>query len=107
MSEMPLVTPMPPMADCVLPWDGPVSDTVDAIGAARADCGDTFVVDSGDDRYLFLFSPDGLRDFYAVPEQQAKQGRIADLAKMLIESARRAIQWEAASLPHGSSPGQM
>ncbi len=98
MSEMPLITPMPPMADCVLPWDGPVSDTVDAIGAARADCGDTFVVDSGDDRYLFLFSPDGLRDFYAVPEQQASKG-IADW-KMLIRKLPDELFNGRRTLPH-------
>ena len=70
------------MADCVLAWDGTVDDAVAAIAGARAECGDTFVVDSGRDRYLFLFSPKGLRAFYTVPEHQASKG-VADV-KMLL-----------------------
>ena len=97
-SKMPQITPMPTVADCVLPWDGPVSDTVEAIGAARASCGDTFVIDSGEDRYLFLFSPTGLRDFYAVPEQQASKG-IADW-KMLIRKLPNELFDGRRTLPH-------
>ena len=82
MSELPTIEPLPPVADCAMPWDRPVGDTVAAIGGARAECGDTFVIDSGEDRYLFLFSPAGLRAFYAVPERQASKG-VAD-AKMLM-----------------------
>ncbi len=81
-SALPVIEPMPPMADCVLPWEGTVDDTVAAIAGARAECGDTFAVDSGQDRYLFLFSPEGLRAFYAVPERQASKG-VADV-KMLL-----------------------
>ena len=73
---------MPPIADCVLPWDGWVGDTVNAIAGARGQCGDTFVINSGQERYLFLFSPEGLRTFYALPEHQASKG-IADV-KMLL-----------------------
>ncbi|WP_420435109.1 cytochrome P450 [Candidatus Poriferisocius sp.] len=98
MTELPLITPMPTVADCVLPWDGPVSDTVAAIGAARATCGDTFVVEGGEDRYLFLFSPTGLRDFYAVPEQQASKG-IADW-KMLVRKLPDELFDGRRTLPH-------
>ena len=98
MGELPLIMLMPPVADCVLPWDGPVSDTVATIGAARSACGDTFVVDSGDDRYLFLFSPVGLRDFYAVPEQQASKG-IADW-KMLVRKLPDELFDGRRTLPH-------
>ena len=98
MTELPAITPMPTVADCVLPWDGPVSDTVAAIGAARSACGDTFVIDGGDDRYLFLFSPIGLRDFYAVPEQQASKG-IADW-KMLIRKLPDELFDGRRTLPH-------
>ncbi len=98
MADLPPITPMPTVADCVLPWDGPVSDTVAAIGAARSACGDTFVIDSGDDRYLFLFSPTGLRDFYAVPEQQASKG-IADW-KMLIRKLPDELFDGRRTLPH-------
>lgn len=89
---------MPPVADCVLPWEGPVSDTVATIGAARAACGDTFLIDSGDDRYLFLFSPTGLLDFYAVPEQHASKG-IADW-KMLIRKLPDELFDGRRTLPH-------
>ncbi|MCY3635163.1 MAG: cytochrome P450 [bacterium] len=98
MTELPVITPMPRVADCVLPWDGPVSDTVAAIGAARSACGDTFVIDGGDDRYLFLFSPAGLRDFYAVPEQQASKG-IADW-KMLVRKLPDELFDGRRTLPH-------
>lgn len=98
MGELPLITPMPRVADCVLPWDGPVSDTVAAIGTARSACGDTFVIDGGDDRYLFLFSPAGLRDFYAVPEQQASKG-IADW-KMLVRKLPDELFDGRRTLPH-------
>ncbi|MDE0162711.1 MAG: hypothetical protein OXL98_13355 [Acidimicrobiaceae bacterium] len=77
MAALPGIDPMPPVADRVLPWDGPVADTVATIGRARSDCGDTFVVHSGEDRYLFLFTPAGLGAIYAVPEAQASKS-IAD-----------------------------
>ena len=57
-----------------LPWDVPVSDAVAAIAAARAECGDTFAVHSGDDRYLFTFSPTGVESFYGLPEEKASKG---------------------------------
>jgi cytochrome P450 len=69
----------------VLPWDaaaaGP-ADPVAVLSAARARHGDTFVVDSGGTRYLFLFSPAGVRAFYAVPEGQASKG-LADCRMLL------------------------
>ena len=98
MADLPLITPMPTVADCVLPWDGTVKDTVAAIAAARSACGDTFVIDSGDDRYLFLFSPAGLKDFYAVPEQQASKG-IADW-KMLVRKLPDELFDGRRTLPH-------
>jgi len=69
---------MPPVAAGVgLPWDAPVHDAVAAIGAARAEFGDTFVVDSGADRYLFTFSPSGVHDLYGLAEERASKG-VAD-----------------------------
>jgi hypothetical protein len=62
---VPDVTPLPPIASgLVLPWHGSCPDPVAAIGAARAEHGDTFIVDSGSDRYLFTFSPVGVDSFY-------------------------------------------
>jgi cytochrome P450 len=69
---------MPAIAGNVrLPWDGVVEDPVAALTEARSRLGDTFVVDSGDDRYLFLFSPRGVAALYALPEDKASKG-VAD-----------------------------
>ena len=71
-------TPSPPVAEGTgLPWDVAVDDAVAAIAAARARHGDTFAVESGDDHYLFTFSPTGVESFYALPEDAASKG-VAD-----------------------------
>ncbi len=85
MEASPAVAPMPPTADLVLPWDAATrapGDPVVALAAARARHGDTFVVDSGGTRYLFLFSAPGVRAFYALPERQASKG-LADCRMLL------------------------
>ena len=70
--------PNPPSAQGTgLPWDVPVGDAVAAIAEARARHGDTFVVESGRDRYLFTFSPTGVESFYALTEDAASKG-VAD-----------------------------
>src|SRR5580693_448105 len=70
--------PMPVIATGVrLPWDDVVEDPVAALAGARSDLGDTFVVDSGNDRYLFLFSPLGVAALYGLPEETASKG-VAD-----------------------------
>ena len=70
--------PAPPVATGTgLPWDVTVADAVAAIAEARARHGDTFVVESGRDRYLFTFSPTGVESFYALPEEKASKG-VAD-----------------------------
>jgi cytochrome P450 len=69
---------MPVIATAVrLPWDAVVEDPVAALAEARTRLGDTFVVDSGDDRYLFVFSPVGVAALYALPEEKASKG-VAD-----------------------------
>ncbi len=69
---------MPPVAAGTgLPWDVPVDDAVAEIARARAAHGDTFVVESGRDRYLFTFSATGVESFYALPEDKASKG-VAD-----------------------------
>jgi len=73
--ERPSITPMPPMAEgASLPWDEPVDDAVAVIAEAREAVGDTFVLDSGVDRYVFTFSPAGVRNLYALPEDRASKG---------------------------------
>ena len=64
-------------AGAALPWDGPVDDAVAVIADARATCGETFVLDSGGDRYLFTFSPVGVAELYGLPEASASKG-VAD-----------------------------
>jgi cytochrome P450 len=72
---LPAIEPMPPRAAGVgLPWDVAVADPVAALAAVRARLGDTFVVDSGKDRYLFTFSARGVESFYALPEEVASKG---------------------------------
>ena len=68
---------MPPVADTALPWDRELADPVAALAAARAECGDTFVVNGPDQPTLFLFSPEGVQSFYALPEAVASKG-VAD-----------------------------
>ena len=70
--------PAPPYAEGTgLPWDVSVGDAVAAIAAARAQYGDTFVVHSGRNHYLFTFSPAGVESFYALTEETASKG-VAD-----------------------------
>jgi cytochrome P450 len=72
------ISPMPPVAAGVgLPWDVPVTDAVAVLAGARREHGDTFVVESGQDRYLFTFSATGVESFYALPEEKASKG-VAD-----------------------------
>jgi cytochrome P450 len=67
--------PAPPYAEGTgLPWDVSVGDAVAAIAAARARHGDTFVVKSGRDHYLFTFSRIGVESFYALTEEVASKG---------------------------------
>jgi cytochrome P450 len=75
---VPQMQPMPVIATEVrLPWDAVVEDPVATLADARSGLGDTFVVDSGDDRYLFVFSPMGVAGLYALPEEKASKG-VAD-----------------------------
>ena len=72
---LPAIVPMPPLASGIgLPWDVAVDDPIAVLAAARAELGDTFVVDSGEDRYLFTFSARGVESFYALPETFASKG---------------------------------
>ena len=70
--------PTPPYAeDTGLPWDVSVVDAVATIAAARARHGDTFVVESGREHYLFTFSRIGVESFYALTEDTASKA-VAD-----------------------------
>ena len=87
-----LPVPTPPIAEGTgLPWDVTVGDAVAAIAEARSRHGDTFVVQSGRDHYLFTFSPVGVESFYALPEEIAEQGtrRLFDVA---AQTSRRDLR---------------
>jgi len=91
-----VITPAPPAADLPLPWDGAVADPVAALAAARADHGDTFTDVSR--RYLFLFSPQGVRAFYALAEDVASKG-VADV-RMLLRKVPDELFAGRRTLPH-------
>jgi cytochrome P450 len=79
----PAIGPRPPGAAITFPWDDAAApDPVAALATARAELGDTFVVDSGDDRYLFVFAGAALTNFYAIPERVASKG-LADYRMLL------------------------
>jgi cytochrome P450 len=93
------ITPMPPIAVGVgLPWDVHVDDAIGSLAEARRVVGDTFVVESGEDRYLFTFSPDGVKSFYALPEDRASKG-VADW-RMLRRKLPDQIFVGRRTLPH-------
>jgi hypothetical protein len=64
------VSAAPFAAGTGLPWDVAVTDAVAAVGAARSRCGDTFVVESGSERYLFTFSPTGVESLHRADSRQ-------------------------------------
>lgn len=76
-AALPSIVPLPPVATAALPWDRELADPVAELAAARAECGDTFVVDGPEQRTLFVFSPEGVRSFYALAEADASKG-VAD-----------------------------
>ena len=94
----PAIVPMPPLASGIgLPWDVSVADPIAVLSAARAVLGDTFVVDSGEDRYLFTFSARGVESFYALPEELASKG-LADF-RMLRRKLPDEIFLDRRTLP--------
>jgi cytochrome P450 len=94
-----VIVPLPPVAGGVgLPWDVAVDDPITALAGARRLLGDTFVVDSGDDRYLFTFSPTGVACFYGLPEERASKG-LADW-RMLRRKLPDEIFAGRRTLPH-------
>jgi cytochrome P450 len=97
--ERPEIVPMPPIATgCALPWDASVEDPVLVLAGARRELGDTFVVDSGDDRYLFTFAPVGVTSFYTLPDDRASKG-VADW-RMLRRKLPDEIFVGRRTLPH-------
>src|SRR4029077_6841707 len=63
-----------------------------------AELGDTFAIESGRDEYLFVFSADALRAFYALPERDASKG-IADY-RMLLRKLPEELFFDVRTLAH-------
>ena len=96
--------PVPPYAEGTgLPWDVSVADAVAAIAAARASHGDTFAVHSGQDHYLFTFSPTGVESFYGLPEEKASKGR-RRLSDAAPQTPRGDLRRTAHPARHAVSP---
>ncbi len=82
------IRPAAPVADLVLPWDDDEAPRpIDGLAAARAELGDTFVVRSGGEEYLFVFSAGGVRSFYELAERDASKG-LADYRMLLRKLPR-------------------
>jgi len=93
------ISPTPPRAAFALPWDDPhATDPAGALDRARAELGDTFEVASGRDHYLFVFSPDALRAFYALAERDASKG-LADY-RMLVRKLPEELFTGVRTLAH-------
>ena len=94
-----LISPIPPLADARLPWDEKVADPIAVIAAARAQHGDTFVIEGSRSPFLFLFSPVGVQSFYAVAEAEASKG-VADW-QMLRRKLPPELFRDRRTFPHG------
>lgn len=78
-----VISPMPPIASLVLPWDAAdAPEPVAALTDARAQHGDSFAVISGETTYFFVASATGLAAFYGVAERKASKG-LADYRMLL------------------------
>ena len=81
-----------------LPWDAAVPDPVGAIAADRSALGDTFWIESGEMRYLFAFSAEGVLAFYDIDESVASKG-IADM-RMLARKVPVDLFYDRRTVPH-------
>ena len=75
--DLPAVSPLPPRRGG-LPWIGAgiglLRNPTEFFRRARAELGDTFVVDAFGYRLFCVFSPAGVRRLYALPEHEASFG---------------------------------
>jgi len=75
---LPAVAPMPPRIGGIVPWLGAgaslLRNPTALFQSARGRHGDTFVTDVFGFRLFCVFSPEGVRALYALPENQASFG---------------------------------
>jgi cytochrome P450 len=78
MAALPGVDPMPPRESGVLPWLGAgrrlLRNPTEFFRRAREEHGDTFVVDAFGYRLFCVFSAEGVKRLYALPENEASFG---------------------------------
>lgn len=71
----PLVTPAPPRVAGRLPWVGAglsfLANPTEFLRRTRARVGDSFLLEAFGFRLFFVFSPEGLRSLYSLPEKDA------------------------------------
>ena len=76
--RFPSIEPMPPIAPGRWPWVGSAPGLLrrptEYLRRARAALGDTFVADVFGYRLFFVFSAEGVRRLYALPEHEASFG---------------------------------
>ena len=79
----PVIDPTPPVAPGALPWVGCglglLRNPTGFFRRCRERCGDTFQVDAFGYRLLCVFSPEGVKNLWVLPESHASKG-LADYA---------------------------
>ena len=69
------IAPAPPRVSGRIPWVGAglafLANPTDFLGRTRARVGDSFLLELFGFRLFFLFSPEGLRSLYQLPEKEA------------------------------------
>jgi cytochrome P450 len=77
-APLPEIEPLPPRAGPSLPFIGAglgvLRDPTAFLARARARHGDSFLLDAFGWRLFFVFSPEGVRSLYALPEAEASFG---------------------------------
>jgi len=80
---LPQLNPAPPTPAAPLPWVASglslLRDPNAFLERCRRELGDTFATDAFGNRILFVFSPAGVRNLWALPEAEASKG-LADFA---------------------------
>lgn len=97
------LTPAPRSPRGTLPWAGSgvslLRDPVGFLTRCRRDLGDTFLVEAFGYQVLFVFSPAGVKNLWALPEKVASKG-LADYA-LLRHKVPDELFAGRRTLPHG------
>ena len=103
---LPAIEPHPPRAPGHLPWAGSgislLRDPTGFFASARERVGDTFAVDAFGYRLLCVFSPEGVKNLWALPEERASKGA-ADFA-LLRHKVPTELFAGRRTMPHDLGP---